>query len=486
MAFVFACFALVAASVCLAPPDGQSNRTTLALDLQMNPTTGWGNFGLNLLAQLALNKSMPYYPILTMQPNWRCDRVHFEQKAVLNQLVAQQGDIIAQFGSDREQANYQPNISSPVLHGVSNFDTAPWGRVWGSKNVAVCFYEQSVLPDEAVKHALEYDLILAGSDWNTAVLRAHGLENVHTIRQGVDAKLFAPDPTSTVARILQGEEGVGEGLSDRLHTHRGTGDYRGMRGELDLSGKFVVFSGGKLERRKGQDILIAAFREFCSRHTDAVLVAAWHNYWPEYMRGISAAGHVQGHPTVHKHRILFGQWMAANSIPASNFYDMGETTHEQIAKVLRRADASIFTNRAEGGTNLAAMEAMAAGSPVIISNNTGHTDIVREDHCFPLLKQTPSTAGSSGQSVGWYESEVSEVLEQLERIYADQLQAAQKAARAVEFITHEYSWPRAIQEIVDFMEAANITGGGDGVCDAPTSSGEESGSEHEGSADMYQ
>jgi glycosyltransferase involved in cell wall biosynthesis len=456
---------LLVASVCIAPPDGHINRTALALDLQMNPTTGWGNFGLNMLAQLALNQSMPYYPILTMQPNWRCDRVEFDQKAVLKQLVAEQHKIIEQFGSGREKADYQPNISSPVLHGVSNFDAAPWGRVWGSKNVAVCFYEQSVLPDEAVKNAQAYDLILAGSHWNTAVLRAHGVSKVYTIRQGVDVKLFSPEPTSTVARILQGQVDAGE-LSKRLHTHRGAGEYRGMRGELDLSGKFVIFSGGKLEQRKGQDILIAAFREFCSRHTDAVLVAAWHNYWPEYMRGISAAGHVQGHPAVHQHRIMFGPWIVANGIPRANFYDMGETTHDQIAKLLRRADASIFTNRAEGGTNLVAMEAMAAGSPVIISNNTGHVDIVQEDHCFPLRKQTPSAAGSSGQASGWYESEVVELLEQMERVYNDQRQAAQKAARAVRFIADEYNWPRAIQELVNLMAAGNITADSAGVCDA--------------------
>jgi hypothetical protein len=37
----------------------------------------------------------------------------------------------------------------------------------------------------------------------------------------------------------------------------------------------VVFSGGKLEHRKGQDLVIRAFVRFVQRHPDAVLVTAW-------------------------------------------------------------------------------------------------------------------------------------------------------------------------------------------------------------------
>ena len=65
--------------------------------------------------------------------------------------------------------------------------------------------------------------------------------------------------------------------------------------------------------------------------------------------------------------------------------------------LLKRVNAAIFTNRGEGGTNLVAMEAMASGVPVIISNNTGHVDIINEDWCYPLTKQKPiSEVGAEG------------------------------------------------------------------------------------------
>ena len=99
------------------------------------------------------------------------------------------------------------------------------------------------------------------------------------------------------------------------------------------------------------------------------------------------------------------------------------------------------------------MEAMASGTPVIISNNTGHTDIVDEAHCYPLRTQTPIPRASAS---GWYESDVDEVVEALEEVYADQYHAAEKAAKAVQFIAEQYSWPRAIETMVDLMVTNGI------------------------------
>jgi hypothetical protein len=55
----------------------------------------------------------------------------------------------------------------------------------------------------------------------------------------------------------------------------------------------------------------------------------------------------------------------------------------QIAALLQRANVALFCNRAEGGTNLVAMETLAAGVPVVISSNTGHLDIA-SGTCLPL------------------------------------------------------------------------------------------------------
>ena len=38
--------------------------------------------------------------------------------------------------------------------------------------------------------------------------------------------------------------------------------------------RFLIFSGGKMELRKGQDIVLAAFKIFARRHPEATLVTA--------------------------------------------------------------------------------------------------------------------------------------------------------------------------------------------------------------------
>jgi hypothetical protein len=51
-----------------------------------------------------------------------------------------------------------------------------------------------------------------------------------------------------------------------------------------------VFSGGKLEYRKAQDIVLAAFRIFVNRHKEALLVTAWHCPWQGLAGALDASG----------------------------------------------------------------------------------------------------------------------------------------------------------------------------------------------------
>ena len=72
------------------------------------------------------------------------------------------------------------------------------------------------------------------------------------------------------------------------------------------------------------------------------------------------------------------KWLSeTRGIPTQNHFTLGLSSHTEIATVLQHADAALFTNRAEGGTNLPAMEAMASGLAVILSANTGHLDLIR-------------------------------------------------------------------------------------------------------------
>jgi len=57
--------------------------------------------------------------------------------------------------------------------------------------------------------------------------------------------------------------------------------------------------------------------------------------------------------------------------------------------VFREVDLAVFPNRCEAGTNLVAMEALAFGLPCLISQNTGHLDIIQNNNAIPLTVQKP-------------------------------------------------------------------------------------------------
>jgi glycosyltransferase involved in cell wall biosynthesis len=182
----------------------------------------------------------------------------------------------------------------------------------------------------------------------------------------------------------------------------------------------VVFSGGKLEFRKGQDIVLGAFREFVRRHPEALLVTCWHNPWPDTVAGIESRGHVTGRPSARGGRLDLQSWVHSNGIPSDAFVDLGPLAHEALPDVLRDAHVGVFPNRAEGGTNLVLMEAMACGMCVIASANTGHLDVV--DPATALLLSSQERIVSPDPrfgTAGWGESSVDEVVAHLERAWDD-------------------------------------------------------------------
>lgn len=382
-------------------------RSPLLIDWPLNTATGWGVFGLNLSLQL-LRQQRPV--ALVMAPDLK-DASPVAQ-ALLHQAVAEQrqlADLLKMAGAGLEWA-------FPMFRGLNGtFEPHPFsGRIQARRNFGVVFFEDTAISNEALDRAARYEKIVAGSSWNGTLLRGKGLSNIEVVPQGIDPSVFHAGPSS--------------GL---------------------LSRRFVVFSGGKLEYRKGQDLVVAAFRRFAARHPEALLVAAWHNEWPATMVGIELSGHVQGQPRFDGTRLGVGEWLVANGLPAGSFIEVGPLPNWAMAPLYRDADLAIFPNRAEGGTNLVAMEAMACGVPCALSANTGHLDLIAEDRCYPLTRQKPVKGGSpfySGYG-GWGESDVEEILAVMEQAYQNRDEARRRGVAASDWMQREWTWEKRMEEL---------------------------------------
>jgi glycosyltransferase involved in cell wall biosynthesis len=356
---------------------------------------GWGVYGLNLALNWAGDDAIEAVCASPFQP----DQISVDalrERTLLPFLVRS-----VQFQSQlSEFTNASATAAAPVLMALGNNlhgSTAAHNvTLEGKPTIGVTFFEEP-LEAEAVERAKRFSMIITGSTWNERVLRAYGVERVRTVLQGVDITHFHPAPKLGA-----------------------------------MPGRFLVFSGGKAELRKGQDIVLAAFKIFAQRHPEATLVTAWHCPWPHLARSLDQTGVAAPVVFDKDGRLDVRAWAAANGIAAEQIIDLGSPPNLSMPPIVREMDVALFPNRAEGGTNLVAMECMAAGIPVILSRNTGHLDLIRDDNCYPLeeQKQVPHFWTRIGDVPCWGESQVEEVVERLEQVFAHRTEAKRRGKRA--------------------------------------------------------
>jgi glycosyltransferase involved in cell wall biosynthesis len=390
----------------LARPDG---RSPLVIAWQLSCFFGWGVYGVNLALALANHPgfiplaALPFGPgdiVLDPLRTKRLTRVTDESRGLWEALAALPSRWVA--------------LDAPVLHPLDetfSIDTIAHQRVLsGQPDIGIIFFHNTTITAQSREAATHFPIVVTGSGWAEAILRENGIAAA-TVIQGVDSSLFHPAPRA--------------GL---------------------FPGRFVIFSGGKLEIRKGQDLVLAAFRAFHGRHPEALLLTAWHSPWPGLAAEAVAHAAVQPPPRVQDGTIDVIGSAVANGIPADAIVDVGPTPNIAMPHVLREADAALFANRCEGGTNLVAMECMACSVPTILSANTGHLDLLQHDAALPLRQQRPVHLADTGTE-GWGESSVDEMVEALETLWRDRAQAAALGARGAAAMA-QLAWTRQVEALL--------------------------------------
>ena len=293
----------------------------------VNGSTGWGLYGLHLAVQL---KRVGRRVYLAHAPDLS------GVAAPLHALLPQATDPLP-----------DPAERIVVVSALGNRPDAPPGINLPNPcyHVGLTVFEDTGCDDADLANLRQYDRLIAPSRWCANVLAGHGFPDAPVCYQGYDDSVFHPAPR---VRALVGEPG--------------------------WDGRILVFSGGKLEYRKGQDIAVAAFRLFRETHPNAVLVTAWHNPWPATMEGIWNAGHVKGVPKVVHGVADIAGWLAMNGVPREAHLDLGQLSQVEAAQAIRECDIAVFPNRAEGATNMVLAECLGVGVPCVTVDQTGQAE----------------------------------------------------------------------------------------------------------------
>ncbi|HEX8523491.1 MAG TPA: hypothetical protein VF669_14655, partial [Tepidisphaeraceae bacterium] len=226
---------------------------------------GWGMVGKYFTRELAA-----LAPIRLVTPDFTAKDVGEEfEHYRLNQLRATAEELV-------------DLPKSPLLQGIVGSSLLPTEPQYAStKTIGYTALEENHLRPQAIETAKQrYQTVVTPSAWCTQILRDHGLENVTTILQGVDPSLFFPHE-----------------VENRI-----------------LPDKFVVFSGGKFEFRKGQDVVIRAFKVLADRHPDVMLLTAWYNHWPSSWQSMKISPLIHFAPSTTRYFDALNETLAANGI----------------------------------------------------------------------------------------------------------------------------------------------------------------------------
>ena len=287
------------------------------------------------------------------------------------------------------------------------------------------FFECERLTSSEIDWLNESDIVTTGSNWSSQVLSQNGLTEVATVHQGVELDTFRP-------------------ADERL------------RRPAEWEGKFLVFTGGKFEYRKGVDLAIAAFAKFLARHRNAFLLINAFNPWPVTQLGLAFSPHFRFRE-VRDYPGDFERMLVENGIPSSAFQVLTPTSRRELAGVMTMSDCGLFPIRCEGGTNHFLMEYMACGRPLIGTHNTGLTDILRPDeNCVALRSFTPVPVNfdePDSRRGTWHEPSVDEIVEGLERLYASRDVGDRLAKRGLHDI-QEFSWSRCADKLIKVIQGA--------------------------------
>jgi glycosyltransferase involved in cell wall biosynthesis len=276
------------------------------------------------------------------------------------------------------------NLPGKLFQALTNVNFFPlFEKARGVENYGYTFFENE-LTQYSLENARLYNFILAGSSWCRDRLHEKGITNSGVLIQGVDPRKFYPI---------------------RRQKH---------------SDKFVIFSGGKFELRKGQDLVLKAFKLLQDKYDDIILVNCWYNLFPESIRLMAGSPHIEL-PNIQTSS--WEQFLKAvyelNGLDASRIETYELIPNYQLRGIYGCTDIGVFPNRCEGGTNLVMMEYMACAKPVIASNTSGHRDVVTNENALLLndLKNINLHDQNNHLIARWQEPSLEELVDKIEYAY---------------------------------------------------------------------
>ncbi len=319
--------------------------------------------------------------------------------------------------SETDGTAINKNLNGKLFQALTTGDFfAMFETARGKENYGYTFFENELTP-QSVENAKKYDLVVAGSTWCRNRMKEKGINNSGVLIQGIDPAIFYP------ITEVKGQD------------------------------NFVIFSGGKFELRKGQDLLLQAVKILQQKYPDIILVNCWYNKWPASMKLMHYSQHIKFEYQEKPWRDLMNHTYMINGLDAGRIQTLDLVPNEMQRDIYKQTDIGIFPNRCEGGTNLVLMEYMACAKPVIASNTSGHKDIVTAENALLLndLRNISITGPDNQLIARWQEPSLDELVARIEYAYRHREEIKKIGIKAGQDL-QKFTWEHTTQQLLDLLK----------------------------------
>ena len=310
-----------------------------------------------------------------------------------------------------------PNLNGKLFQALTGVDFLPmFEYARGEENYGYTFFENE-LTYLSVENAKKYNLVLAGSTWCRDRMLEKGITNCDVLIQGIDPDFFYP---------------IAEAKADQ---------------------NFVIFSGGKFELRKGQDLVLRAAKILQEKYADIMLINCWYNKWLASAQLMEYSRLIKFEYQDMTWRDLMHRTYAVNGLEPGRIQTYDLVSNESQRAIYQNTDIGVFPNRCEGGTNLVLMEYMACAKPVIASNTSGHQDMVTTQNALLLNDLNDiNITGPDGELIArWQEPSLDELVAQIEYAYHHRAEIRKLGRRAGEDLK-AYTWSQSAQRLLEIID----------------------------------
>lgn len=350
------------------------------LILPCNCNSGWGICSTNLAKEISKKTKIRYVSCELSNPNVTKNAIDF---AYFKSCEFQSLEYLS------KQTDY------PIIQAIQHDLSFYLGDFNGSFKIALTFADRKIPQNLAQKAKDKFNLIIAGSKWGQQILAENGVPS-EVVLQGIDPFLF--NKTRSEKQVFKDD--------------------------------FLVFSGGKFEHRKGQDITIKAYKVLQDKYPDVKLVCAWYNPYTED----------NGSKYLIEAGIDLNRVISVSSLP--NYC---------MPQIYQNTDVGLFPSRCEAGTNLVLMEYMACGKPAIATVGTGQADVINEKNGLILENSGICDLIENREIVSkWEEPNVDSAIHKLDWAYNNRSKIKLLAKQGAKSMS-EYTWEKMAKSLLDFI-----------------------------------